>query len=323
MTTPKPVAVLDDYQQVAEQLVDWSRAGLEVTPFPRHISDEDELAEALAGFEIIVAMRERTPFPAELLRRLPDLRLLVTTGRKNAAIDIAAAVKAGIVVCGTDSLVSPTVELTWGLILALTRNIVAEDAAIRDGAWQRTLGESLEGRTLGLLGLGRIGTRVAAVGQAFGMHTIAWSQNLTAERAASVGVETVDKPELFTDADVVSVHLQLSERTRGLVGAEEFDGLGPQGLLVNTSRAAIVDQEALVTALQEGTIGGAGLDVYGEEPLPLDDRLRSTPRTVLTPHLGYVTRQNYEVFFGGVLEDIDAYLAGQPIRVIDPPEPGA
>ena len=323
MTTPKPVAVLDDYQQVAEGLVDWVGAGLAVTTFPRHISDEDELAEALAGFEIVVAIRERTPFPAELLRRLPDLRLLVTTGRRNAAIDVEAATREGIVVCGTDSLVSPTVELTWGLIIALTRNLVAEDTGMREGGWQHTLGEGLEGRTLGLLGLGRIGTRVAAVGQAFGMETIAWSQNLTVERAAAVEVEAVDKAKLFADADIVSVHVQLSERSRGLVGAEELGRLGPQGLLVNTSRAAIVDQEALVTALEDGTIGGAGLDVYGQEPLPVDDRLRSTPRTVLTPHLGYVTRQNYEVFFQGALEDIEAYLAGQPIRVIDPPEPTA
>lgn len=323
MTTSHPVAVLDDYQQVAEDLVDWSRAGIEVTSFPHHLSDEDELVEALAGFEIVVAMRERTPFPAELLRRLPDLRLLVTTGPSNAAIDVPTAVEAGIVVCGTDSLVSPTVELTWGLIIALNRNIVTEDVAMRDGRWQHTLGEGLEGRTLGLLGLGRIGIRVAAVGQAFGMETIAWSQNLTKERAASVGVTAVDKPSLFADADVVSVHLRLSERSRGLVGADELAGLGPKGLLVNTSRAAIVDQEALLRALEAGMLGGAGLDVYDQEPLPADDRLRSAPRTVLTPHLGYVTRQNYEVFFRGALEDIEAYLAGEPIRVIAPPGPAA
>ena len=194
---------------------------------------------------------------------------------------------------------------------------------MREGGWQRTLGESLEGRTLGLLGIGRIGARVAAVGQAFSMATIAWSQNLTVERAASIRVEAVDKLRLFTDADVVSVHVRLSERSRGLVGTEVLAALGPKGLLVNTSRSAIVDQQALVTALEDGTIGGAGLDVYGQEPLPVDDPLRSASRTVLTAHLGYVTRQNYEVFFRGALEDIKAYLAGQPIRVIDPPKPAA
>ena len=321
MTAPHRVAVLDDYQQVAERIVDWRRAGIEVTAFLHHISDDEELVEALAGFEIVVAMRERTPFPAGVLHRLSDLRLLVTTGRSNAAIDVAAAADAGVVVCGTDSLVSPTVELTWGLILALSRHIVVEDVAIRDGGWQTTLGEGLEGRTLGLLGLGRIGSRVAAVGQAFGVTTIAWSQNLTRERAAARGVVAVDKPTLFADADIVSVHLRLSERTRGLVGADELERLGPEGLLVNTSRAEIVDQAALIRALEDGTLGGAGLDVYAEEPLPFDDRLRAAPRTVLTPHLGYVTRQNYAVFFRGALEDIEAYLAGRPIRVIEPPAP--
>lgn len=321
MATPHPVAVLDDYQQVAEELADWRRAGLELTAFSEHVSDEDELVEALAGFEIVVAMRERTSFTEGLLQRLPELRLLVTTGPSNAAIDVAAAREAGIVVCGTDSLVSPTVELTWGLILALSRNIVAEDLAIRDGGWQTTLGQGLEGRKLGLLGLGRIGSRVAVVGQALGMATIAWSQNLTAARARAIGVTAVEKATLFAEADVVSVHLRLSERTRGIVGPDELSLLGSTGLLVNTSRAAIVDEGALLRALEAGTLGGAGLDVFRQEPLPVDDPLRTAPRTVLTPHLGYVTRENYEVFFGGALEAIEAYLAGEPVRVIDPPHP--
>lgn len=320
MTPIHAVAVLDDYQQVAASLMDRDRADTAVSTFSRHMSDVDELVDALAGFAIVVAMRERTAFPAEVLRRLPDLRLLVTTGARNDAIDVAAATEAGIIVCGTDSMISPTVELTWGLILAVSRHLVAEDVATRDGGWQTTIGHGLEGQTLGLLGLGRIGSRVAAVGQAFGMHTIAWSQNLTTERAAEFGVRAVDRPTLFADADIVSVHLRLSDRTRGLVGPPELAALGPQGLLVNTSRAGIVDRDALLDALHTGTLGGAGLDVYDQEPLPVEDRLRSAPGTVLSPHLGYVTRQNYSVFFRGVVEAIDAFLAGEPIRVIDPPE---
>ncbi len=319
MAAGPSVAILDDYQRIAQKTVDWEQAALAVTAFDRHISDVDELVDALDGFEIVVAMRERTPFPAEVLRRLPDLQLLVTTGARNDAIDVAAAAAAGIVVCGTDSLISPTVELTWGLILAVRRHIVAEDVAIRAGGWQTTIGDGLEGCTLGLLGLGRIGSRVATVAQAFGMHTIAWSQNLTVQRAAGLGVTAVSKPALFADADIVSVHLRLSARTRGMVGAAELRSLGPQGSLVNTSRAGIVDREALLDALDTGMLGGAGLDVYEQEPLPADDALRSAPATVVTPHLGYVTRQNYEVFFRGALEDIEAFLDGKPIRVLPAP----
>ncbi|TVR27069.1 MAG: D-2-hydroxyacid dehydrogenase family protein [Nitriliruptor sp.] len=319
MAAGPSVAILDDYQQIAQRTVDWEQAALDVTAFDRHISDVDELVDTLAGFEIVVAMRERTPFPAEVLRRLPDLQLLVTTGARNDAIDVAAAAAAGIVVCGTDSLISPTVELTWGLILAVRRHIVAEDVAIRAGGWQTTIGDGLEGCTLGLLGLGRIGSRVATVAQAFGMRTIAWSQNLTPQRAAGLGVTAVSKPALFAAADIVSVHLRLSARTRGMVGATELRSLGPRGSLVNTSRAGIVDRQALLDALDTGMLGGAGLDVFEQEPLPADDALRSAPATVVTPHLGYVTRQNYEVFFRGALEDIEAFLDGQPIRVLPAP----
>jgi phosphoglycerate dehydrogenase-like enzyme len=319
MTSALPLALLDDYQDVARDLADWDRAHVDVSRFTDHLDDEDSLVARLEPFEAIVAMRERTPFPASLLERLPRLRLLVTTGMNNASIDVEAAARLGVTVCGTRGMISPTAELTWGLIHALVRCIPAEDANLRRGGWQRTVGEGLEGRTLGLLGLGRIGARVAVVGKALGMDCIAWSQNLTADRAAEVGVTAVTKPELFERADVVSVHLRLSDRSRGLVGPEELSLLGVGGYLVNTSRAEIVDQHALLDALQRRSIAGAGLDVYADEPLPADNPLRELPNTVLTPHLGYVTRQNYELFYGEALEDVEAFLAGSPVRVITSP----
>jgi phosphoglycerate dehydrogenase-like enzyme len=312
------VAVLDDYQRVALSSADWgpvtSRA--EVTVFDEPFGSLDEAAAELEPFTVIAAMRERTPFPAALLDRLPRLRLLVTTGMRNASIDLAAAHRRGVVVCGTSGSAAGTPELTWALMMALTRNIPAEDARIRAGGWQSTVGRELAGRTLGLLGLGRIGQRVAGYGRAFGMDVLAWSQNLTADRAESCGARLVDKAALFRESDVVSVHLQLSDRTRGLVGAAELSLLGPDGYLVNTSRGPIVDESALLAALHGGTVAGAALDVFGTEPLPADHPFRSAPRTVLTPHLGYVTDRGYEAFFADTVEDIVAWLDGVPVRVL-------
>jgi phosphoglycerate dehydrogenase-like enzyme len=259
-------------------------------------------------------MRERTPLPAGILSRLPRLRLVVTTGMTNAAIDL----NAGVMVCGTQSLTSPTVEMTWALITGLCRNLCAESQSLRAGSWQSGVGEGLEGQTLGLLGLGRIGSRMAGVGQAFGMHVTAWSQNLTQDAAAGHGVEWVSREDLFRQADILSIHLRLSPRTRGLVDGNLLRSMKPTARLVNTSRAGIVDQQALLEALHHGWIAGAGLDVFDHEPVPADHPLLDAPNTLLTPHLGYVVRQNYELFFAGALEAIHAYLDGQPIRVISP-----
>lgn len=310
------IAVLDDYQNVATRFGDWPSLGAEVVVFNEHIADADELVRALAGFEVVVAMRERTRFPAELLRRLPDLRLLVTTGPRNAAIDMAAARECGIVVSATGYLPHPTVELTWALILAAARGLPTQDRSVRAGGWQTGVGFGLRGRTLGLLGLGRLGSAVARVGQSFGMETIAWSQNLTAERAGEYGVTAVGKEELLRRADVLSVHLVLSRRTRGLIGAAELASMKPTAWLVNTSRGPVVDEAALVAALRDNTIAGAALDVYDTEPLPAEHPLRALPNTVLTPHIGYVTEELYEIFYGDAVADIAAYQAGEPIRVL-------
>ncbi|MFI0152542.1 D-2-hydroxyacid dehydrogenase family protein [Streptomyces lydicus] len=277
---------------------------------------EDEVVAAIGDCEIVVAMRERTPFPASLLARLPRLRLLITSGMRNAAIDLDAAARHGVTVCGTASNTEPPVELTWALILGLARNVVTENTALRAGGpWQSTLGADLHGRTLGLLGLGKIGTRVARIGLAFGMDVVAWSRNLTPERAAEAGVRaTATKEELLESSDFVSVHLVLGERTRGLLGADELRRMRPTSYLINTSRAAIVDQPALLQALRENWIAGAGLDVFEQEPLPADHPLRTLPNVLALPHLGYVTRRNYEGYFQQAVEDITAFLAGAPIR---------
>ena len=310
------IVVLDDYQQVAGEFADWSGLDAEVEFISRPIVDDDDLVKVLHGAEVVVAMRERTAFTAGRLERLPDLRLLVTTGRVNASIDVEAARALGIVVCGTESTTSSTPELTWGLILSVLRSIPAEDAAVRGGGWQSTVGGDLDGHRLGVVGLGRLGTKVARVGAAFGMDVVAWSQNLDAERADGLGVRAVSKDELFSTADVVTIHYKLSDRSRGLVGAAELEAMKPDGILVNTSRAGLVDTDALITVLEAGGIRGAGLDVHDEEPLPVDHRLRSTPRTVLTPHLGYVTEDTYRIFFTQAVEDIAAWISGEPIRVI-------
>lgn len=314
------VAILDDYQNVALTMADWSAlpAGTEVVAFPDHLADPAAVAARLADFEIVVAMRERTPFPRRLFERVPRLRLLVTTGMRNASIDIGAAEERGVVVSGTAGLPYPTAELTWGLILALSRRIPAEDRATREGHWQVSLGLGLNGKTLGVIGLGSLGSRVARIGKAFDMHVLAWSQNLTAARAAAVGATLATRDELLARSDVVTIHLVLSARTRGLIGPKELASMKRTAHLINTSRGPIVDESALVRALRDGTIAGAGLDVYDEEPLPLDHPLRRLPNTVITPHLGYVTEETYRVFYGQALEDVQAYLRGEPIRVLRP-----
>ncbi|MFE0487448.1 D-2-hydroxyacid dehydrogenase family protein [Streptomyces griseoaurantiacus] len=315
-------AVVDDYQGVATSVADWSALDgeLEVVSFGEHFADEDALVEALAGFDIVVTLRERVAFPASVLGRLPRLRLLVASGMRNSVIDYAAAEKHGVTVCGTASSPTPPVELTWALLLGLARGIVTESTALRSGGpWQSTLGADLHGQRLGLLGLGKIGGRVARVGLAFGMRVSAWSQNLTQERAEEVGVERAEsKEELLRTSDFVSLHLVLGERTRGLLGAPELALLKPTAYLVNTSRAGLVDQEALLTALREGSFAGAAVDVFDSEPLPADHPLRSAPRLLATPHLGYVSRANYARYYGQAVEDIRAYLAGEPIRVLGP-----
>ncbi len=314
------VALLDDYQGVALGLADWASlpAGVEVRAYRDHLADPDAVAARLADVEVVVAMRERTPFPRALLERLPRLRLLVTTGMRNASIDLRAAADRGIVVCGTAGLPYPTAELTWGLILALARQIPREDRATRDGGWQETLGRGLNGKTLGVLGLGTLGSRVARIGRAFEMEVLAWSQNLTAVRAAEVGARLVPRDELLARADVVTIHLVLGERTRGLIGARELSLMKRNAFLVNTSRGPIVDEAALVGALQANAIAGAGLDVFDEEPLPPDHPFRRLPNTVITPHLGYVTEETYRIFYAQALEDVAAYLRGEPVRVLRP-----
>ena len=312
------VAILDDYQDVALSSADWSpvTGRADVTVFTDHVADEAALVQRLAPFDVIVAMRERTAFPATVLDRLPRLRLLVTTGMANASIDLRAAARLGVTVCGTGGSRAATPELVWGLILALARHIPQEDAAVRSGGWQRTVGWELAGSTLGLLGLGRIGQRIARYARAFEMNCIAWSQNLTAERAEAAGARLVTKDQLFAEAGIVSVHLKLSERTVGLVGAAELALLGPDGLLVNTSRGPIVDEAALVEALRQGHISGAALDVFDTEPLPAGHPLRTMPNTVLTPHLGYVSRDAYAVFYAEAVEDIASWLDGSPARLL-------
>jgi phosphoglycerate dehydrogenase-like enzyme len=310
------IAVLDDYQGVSGHYADWSSLpeAAEVTVFGDHLDEEDAVADRLEPFEVVVAMRERTPFPRSLLERLPRLRLLVTTGAKNASIDVAAASERGIAVCGTGAHPSGTAELTWALILAVARHLPEEIANVRDGGWQTTVGTDLAGRRLGVVGLGRLGARVARIGQAFEMDVVAWSQNLTVERAAEADVRRVDQAELLRTSDVVTVHLQLSDRTRGLIGADELALMKPTAILVNTSRGPIVDEQALVAALREHRLAGAGVDVYDREPLPADSPLRGAPRLVATPHLGYVTEATYEVFFRGAVEDVAAWMRGAPIR---------
>ncbi|WP_426364730.1 D-2-hydroxyacid dehydrogenase family protein [Streptomyces sp. E-08] len=311
-------AVLDDYQGVSLASADWSPLAdrVDVRVLREHITDREQLVAAVEDCEVLVVMRERTPVDAELLARLPRLRLLITSGLRNASIDVAAARARGVTVCGTASSPAPPTELTWALLLGLARHVPAEAGAVREGGpWQSTVGADLAGRTLGLVGLGKIGGRVARIGLAFGMDVTAWSPHLTEERAAEHGVRLAkDKRDLLAGSDFVSLHLVLSARTRGLIGEHELRAMRPSAYLVNTSRAGLVDGAALLRALREGWIRGAGLDVYDTEPLPADDPLRTLPNVLALPHLGYVTEGNYARYFGEAVEDIEAFLAGAPVR---------
>jgi phosphoglycerate dehydrogenase-like enzyme len=311
------IAVIDDWQAVARGVVDWSALESigEVDFIHDYPADNATLAARLGGFEVICVMRERTRFDDDLLRRLPNLKLLVTGGMRNAALDLKTAAALGIQVCGTDSYKHAAPELTWALIMAATRNLVVEANALR-GKWQQGLGGDLHGKTLAILGLGSIGQRVARFGQAFGMRVIAWSENLTAERAAEFDVTYVSKQELFEQADVLSVHLVLSERSRGMVDTQALAWMKPTALLVNTARGPIVDEAALIKALQKQRLGGAALDVFEQEPLPEHHPFRTLDNVLATPHVGYVSQQNYHLFFAQMIEDIQAWSAGKPIRLL-------
>lgn len=316
------VAVLDDYQRVALDYADWSQLGSEtlVDVFDRNLTTEDEAAAELADYDVICLMRERMALPASLIKRLPKLQLIIVTGARVRTIDMDAAVAQGITVCHTFAGESQhaTPEIAWGLILSVARMIPDEHARVRQGRWQETIGTTLGGKTLGLLGLGKLGARMVPVAKAFGMEVIAWSQNLDAARAAESGARLVTKDELFASADVISIHLVLGERSRGLVGAAEIGRMKQGAMLINTSRGPIIDQDALVAALLKGHIK-AGLDVFDQEPLPTDHPLRSVPNAVTTPHLGYVTEGAYRGFYRDTVEDIIAWRAGAPVRVLAAP----
>jgi phosphoglycerate dehydrogenase-like enzyme len=313
------VAVIDDYQHVAQGLADWDALDAQVTFFHDHLEDEAAVAERLRPFEILSIMRERTPFPRSLFEKLPNLKLLTTSGMRNLAVDVEAANDHSVIVCGTESPGNSTMELTWALILALVRRIPAEDRATRAGRWQITLGEEVFGKTLGIVGLARIGSSVARVALAFGMKVLAWNPSLTKERAAEHGAELAPSlDDLLRRADIVTIHVGLNERSRGLIGARELGLLKPTAYLVNTSRGPLVDEAALLTLLREKRIAGAAIDVYDREPLPPDHPLLSLDNTVLTPHLGYVSLQQYQMFYPQMAEDIAAFLRGSPIRVITP-----
>jgi phosphoglycerate dehydrogenase-like enzyme len=313
-------AILDDYQNVAFKMADWSAVAndLDITVFDRHLGDTASASKALQGFPIICSMRERTPFGKDMFEKLPDLKLLTTTGMVNRGIDLDAAKAHNVMVCGTASYGNPTAGITFGLILELTRRIGYENARLKAGeSWQVTIGPDLEGLTLGVIGLGKLGTRVSRIGQAFGMKTLAWSQNLTPERAKENNVGFPgSKEELLKQSDIVSIHVPLSPRSRGMIGAKELALLKPTALLINTSRGPIVDQEPLLEVLQNKKIAGAGLDVYEVEPLPVGHPLRKLDNVVLTPHLGYVSEQNYRIYFPHAVEDIRGYLDGKPVRVL-------
>jgi phosphoglycerate dehydrogenase-like enzyme len=327
------VAILDDYQQVSLASTDWSavRSLAQIDVFAHPIARTEALVSALEPYDVVVAMRERTSFDADRLGQLPRLRLLVTTGMSNSSIDLESAAARGITVCGTGGIGTATAELTWGLILALLRHIPEEDWRLKmagrsggaalglSGGWQQTVGTDLEGKRLGVVGLGRQGRRVAGIGRAFGMKVLAWSQNLDHDEAKKAHVKPASKEELFSSADVVTVHYKLSPRSTGLVGAAELALMKPSAYLINTSRGPLVDSAALVAALRSGAIAGAALDVFDVEPLPLSDPIRSAPNVVLTPHLGYVTEETYRVFYGDAAEDIVAFANGSPVRVLAQP----
>jgi phosphoglycerate dehydrogenase-like enzyme len=307
---PVSVAVLDDYQGVAMSIVDWSKVSdrANIAVFKDHLADQNAVAERLAPFDVVCIMRERTPMPAALLRRLPNLKLIASTGSRNASIDLAVAAERGISIAHTGYISAPTIELTWALILASARHISSEAASVRGGGWQHTLGDDLAGRTLGILGLGNVGSGVAEVGLAFGMNVIAWSKNLTSDVATAAGARLVSKEELLRTADVISIHMVLSARTVGLIGAAEFALMKPSARLINTSRGPLVVEAALLNALSNHRISGAAIDVYDVEPLPQDHPYRRAESLLATPHIGYVTRGLYEVFYRDSVESISAWL---------------
>ncbi len=313
------LAILDDYQNVALESADWGALPpeVEITVFSEYIKGEKAVAEALSDFDIVVAMRERTPFPASLIDSLPNLKLLVTTGMRNLAIDMEAARARDLPVCGTALLPYSAAEHAWALILSLVKQIPREDRAMHEGGWQAGFAEGLRDKTLGILGLGKLGSQVARVGLAFGMTLIAWSQNLTEERAAECGTTRVEKDVLFSEADIITIHLLLSDRTRGLVGRRELGLMKPTAHLVNTSRGPIVDETALIETLERRAIAGAGIDVYDVEPLPQDHPLRSLDNTVLTGHTAYVMRETYTLAYGEAVKDVQAWLEGEPLRVLN------
>lgn len=312
------LAVLDDYQGVALDLADWaSLPGVTVVPFRDHVPEPDELVARLQGFDGVMRIRERSEFPRSVLERLPDLRLILATGMRNArSLDLEAADALGITVCTTDALHQTTVELTWALIFSLMRALPGETASLRAGGWQVGLGRGLRGKTLGVVGLGNMGVPVAQIGQVLGMKVVAWSANLTPERAAPHGVTCVSKDELFAISDVITLHLPHSDRTEGTVTAREIGLMKRRAIIVNTARPALWDEAALIAALEQGRIGGAGMDVFTVEPLPRDHPFRRLHNVVATPHIGFVTEENYRIFFQQSLENLRAFLDGRPINTI-------
>ncbi len=322
MQTDKPVqvAILDDYQGVALQSADWAKlqGKANITVFRDHLSDSDSVVQRLRPFDVVCIMRERTPLTRAILEQLPNLKLIASTGFRNASIDLSAAEERGITVCHTGYTPHGAIELTWALILAILRNVPAEFAAVQKGEWQISVGGDLNGKTIGLLGLGNIGARMAKIAQAFGMSVIAWSQNLTRESAEENGAQLVTKEELFRLADIVTIHLVLSPRSKGIVGAAELTLMKPTAFLVNTSRGPLVDESALIHALQNRTIAGAALDVYDVEPLPESHPFRSLDRLLVTPHVGFVTIETYKIFYQDTVENIAAWLSGRPVRVTRP-----
>jgi D-3-phosphoglycerate dehydrogenase len=314
---PHRCAILDDYQNVATKLADWSIPDVEVKVFNEPFADRNAAVAALKGFDIICMMRERTPFLKPTLEQLPDLKLLISSGMRNASIDLEYAATRGITVCGTEAAGQPTAELAIGIMLELARKIGYENNRMKSGVpWQSTLGIELAGKTLGLLGFGKLGTKVGEIGKAIGMKLIAWSENLTEERARAGGATLVSKQDLFRQADFLSIHLQLSQRTRGLVTGKDLALMKPTAFLINTSRGPIVDEPSLLAALGSRKLGGAGLDTFDVEPLPLNHPLRKLDNVVLTPHLGYVSREGYKVYYTQMVDDIRQWLKGSPVRVL-------
>jgi len=317
------LAIIDDYQSVWDRFVDWKQArGVTVVPFRDHVFTDAELIARLTEFDAVMRIRERTEFPRHILESLPKLKLMLCTGMRNGrSIDLQAAQDRGITVCATGVHHNTTVEVVWLMLLSLFRGFTGEVASLRAGGWQRGLGYGLENKKLGIIGLGHMGQPVAKVAQAFGMQVIAWSPNLTPARTAPFGVEAVSKEELFRRSDAITIHMPLSDRTIGVVGKEDIARMKPGAFLVNTSRPQLVDDDALLAALRAGRIGGAGLDVFAIEPLPADHAYRILPNVLATPHIGFVTQENYEIFFRESLENLQAYLAGKPVRTITPDNP--